>query len=100
MVVTIFRSRLRPEHTEEYERLAPRIRALAESMPGFVSCKTFTAADGERVSIEVFESQETQEAWRDHPEHREAQRLGREKFYREFHIQVCHVERAQGTPEP
>jgi len=98
MVITIFRSRLRPEHAEEYERLAPRIRALAESMPGFVSCKTFTAADGERVSIEVFESQETQDAWRNHPEHREAQRLGREKFYAEFRIQVCHVDRDYHMP--
>ena len=98
MMVTVFRSRLRPESVEEYERLAPRIRALAESMPGFVSCKTFVAADGERVSIEVFESPETQEAWRNHPEHRKAQRLGHEKFYSEFHIQVCRVERDYRGP--
>jgi len=98
VVVTIFRSRLRPEHVEEYERLAPRMRALAESMPGFVSCKTFVAADGERVSIEVFESPETHEAWRNHREHRNAQQLGREKFYSEFHIQVCRVEREYRMP--
>ena len=98
MMVTVFRSRLRPEHVEEYQQLAPRMRALAESMPGFVSAKTFTAADGERVSIEEFESPETLEAWRNHPEHREAQRLGREKFYSEFHVQVCRVEREYDMP--
>lgn len=93
MIVTIFRSRLRQEHVDEYEKLAPRIEALARSMPGFVSIKTFTADDGERVSIVEFESQETHDAWRNHPEHREAQRLGHEKFYSEFRIQVCRVER-------
>jgi heme-degrading monooxygenase HmoA len=28
-------------------------------------------------------------AWRDHPEHLDAQRLGRQRFYDTFAIQVC-----------
>lgn len=88
MIVTIFRSRLRPEHEKEYHELADRMESLASSMPGFVSIKTFYARDGERVSIVEFETAETHEAWRKHPEHMEAQRLGREKFYSEFKIQV------------
>ena len=88
MTVTIFRSRLRPEHEKEYHERAGRMESLARSMPGFVSIKTFYARDGERVSIVEFETAETHDAWRKHPEHREAQRLGREKFYSEFKIQV------------
>jgi heme-degrading monooxygenase HmoA len=72
-------------------------------MPGFVSIKTFVADDGERVSIVEFASADAQQAWRQHPAHLEAQRLGREKFYSEYRIQVCMVERdyampAQGGP--
>ena len=67
---------------------------LATDMPGFVGIKTFTADDGERVSIVEFESEETHAAWRNHLTHREAQRLGRERFYSEFRIQVCAVQRA------
>src|SRR5262245_731586 len=89
MIVKRFRSRLRPEHQEEYSRVAVRIHDLAVTMPGFVSIKTYTADAGDRVSIVEFESRETHEAWRNHPEHREAQRLGRERFYSEFRIQVC-----------
>ncbi len=88
MTLTIFRSRLRPEHEKEYHEWADRTEALARTMPGFVSIKTFYARDGERVSIVEFASKETHEAWRSHPEHKEAQRLGREKFYSEFKIQV------------
>ena len=58
-------------------------------MPGFVSIKTFAADDGERISIVEFDSEAAHGAWRNHPEHREAQRLGRERFYDEFQIQVC-----------
>ncbi len=73
--------------------MAHKIHELALKMPGFISIKTFAADDGERVSIVEFESEATHNAWRNHPEHRVAQQLGREKFYSEFRIQVCQVEK-------
>ena len=95
-MITLFRSRLRPEAREEYERWAARMLALASAMPGFVAIKSFAAEDGERVSIVEFDSEAAHTAWREHPEHREAQRLGRERFYAEFRIQVCTPVRAYG----
>ena len=95
-VITIFRSRLRAEHLEDYARVAARMDELAHQMPGFRSIKTFQATDGERVSIVEFDSEEDHQAWRRHPEHQEAQKLGRELFYSEFQIQVCRLERAYG----
>jgi heme-degrading monooxygenase HmoA len=95
-VITIFRSRLRSDNLEAYERMADRMHELAHQMPGFISIKTFSAPDGERVSIVEFESEAAHEAWRRHPEHIQAQRLGRQLFYSEFYIQVCKVERAYG----
>ena len=46
-----------------------------------------------RVSIVEFASQETHQAWREHPGHRVAQELGRSKFYFEYRVQVCSLER-------
>jgi len=89
MVVTIFRSRLDPVHAVRYQSIAAQMRDLALAMPGFVSIKSFTAEDGERLSMVVFESAETHQAWREHPEHRKAQRLGWEAFYSEFSVVVC-----------
>ncbi len=88
MAIVVFRSRLRPEHTDEFQRLADRMLELAQSMPGFVSYKVYVAADDERCSIIEFESAELLRAWREHPEHREAQRLGRERFYEAYTLQV------------
>ena len=62
---------------------------LARAMPGFLSFKSFASEDGERVSLIEFESMKCLEAWRDHPEHRRAQQAGRERFYSEYHLQVC-----------
>jgi heme-degrading monooxygenase HmoA len=92
MVLTVFRSRTRPGvDLALLERIGARMYDLATRMPGFISYKEFTAADGESVSLVEFESAETLLAWREHPEHREAQRLGREQVFSEYQIQV-------GTP--
>jgi len=63
MVVTIFRSRLKPEVQEEYAPLAARMSELAASMPGYISHKGFVAEDGERLTLVEFESEEAQRAW-------------------------------------
>lgn len=91
-IVTVFRSRLRADVREEYEPLAERMAELAETMPGFLERKAFTAEDGERVTLVLFASREQQRAWRDHPEHRAAQRAGVERLYSEYRVQVCVLE--------
>jgi heme-degrading monooxygenase HmoA len=93
MIVTVFRSRLRPSIRDEYVALVDRMNELAMTMPGYVSHKGFFADDGERVTIVEFEHEEGMRAWRTNPEYRAAQKLAREKFYSEYHIQVCTVDR-------
>jgi heme-degrading monooxygenase HmoA len=93
MIVTVFRSRLMPGLREEYVALVDRMVELASAMPGYISHKGFFAEDGERCTIVEFESEEAQRAWRMHPEHRDAQRKGRELYYQDFSLQVCQVMR-------
>ena len=95
-VVTVFRSRRRPGSDAGYRRVADAMRRAAAEMPGFVDFKTFTAEDGEHVSLVTFESAEAHRAWRDDTRHREAQRQGRDEFYDEYSVQVAgctHVSR-------
>ena len=99
MIVIAFRSRLRDDvDPEEVARLGGRMYELAMSMPGFVSYKDFTAEDGENVSIVEFESLDTLEAWGNHPEHRQAQKRGRDALFSEYHIQVCDTVRDYAFP--
>jgi heme-degrading monooxygenase HmoA len=94
MIVTVFRNRLKPEHRDEYLDTARRMSELARAMPGHVSHKTFTAEDGERVTIVEFADEASHRAWAMHPEHVGAKGRGREAFYSEYSIQVCRVQRA------
>ena len=90
-VVTVFRSRFRDDAGEGYGRTADAMEQRARATSGFVDFKTFTAADGERVSLITFASREAHDGWRDDPAHRAAQERGREHWYAEYTIQVCNL---------
>ncbi len=93
-VVTVFRSRLKPEGREEYFQTAARMSEIARAMPGYLSHKVFTAEDGERVTIVEFEGAEAHDSWRFHPDHLAAKQRGVAAFYSEYSIRVCDVVRS------
>jgi len=93
MTIIVFRSRLRPEAGADYAKTADAMLAKARSMPGFVEFKQFRADDGERLSLIRWESAETLRAWAEDPEHVDAQRRGRERWYTAYAIDVAEVVR-------
>lgn len=99
-IVTVFRNRLHGPNVARYAERAEEIHALALTMPGLVDVKSFTADDGERVTIATFVDADAQRAWREHDEHRVAQQEGRAEFYDEYAIQVCETLRAREFRKP
>jgi heme-degrading monooxygenase HmoA len=107
MIVTVFRTRMKPGAQDEYGPMAKRMSELARAVPGYISHKGFVADDGERVTIVEFESEQALHTWRIDPEHRVAKKRGRESFFSEFKFQICSVIRERvwsarvtsGTPE-
>ena len=89
MLVAVFRTRVRPEVATEYQAEYERIWKIAKEQPGFISIKTYYSDEGDKVSIQEWESPEQLRVWRDHPVHLEAQRRGREEFYQDYTIYIC-----------
>ena len=59
--ITVFRSRLRDDVPgRRYGSLAGELEAKAAAMPGFVEFKEFVAADGERLALVTFASDEAE----------------------------------------
>ena len=100
MVVTIFRSRLKPENQQEYYEWAGRMSALAKTMAGYVSHKSFVAEDGERVTLVEFRDEESQRVWATNLQHVEAKKKGRADFYTEYKLQICRIERESSFAAP
>jgi antibiotic biosynthesis monooxygenase (ABM) superfamily enzyme len=92
-IITVFRSRQRADAPADYDALADELEARARTFPGFVEFKMFAAADGERLALVTFASDDTEAAWRDDVGHRAAQQRGRDEFYCEYDVAVCAVQR-------
>ena len=91
MIVVIFRARIR-QFDAEYSATAARMRALALEEFG---CLAFHAVcEGEEeVALSYWPDEASIKAWRNHPEHREAQRLGQERWYAGYSVQIAEVSR-------
>lgn len=94
MVVVVFRITLRADiDVAEYERTGTRMVELVSGIPGFLGMD-YAETDGGELLVARFESHEALAAWRNQPEHREAQRRGREQFFEHYRIEVCEPVRA------
>jgi heme-degrading monooxygenase HmoA len=92
MIIVVFRTHVKPQaDLEQLNALNQQMVALVSTMPGFCSLKDFSAQDGEFLVLAEFDSLESVDAWKAHPEHLAAQRRGREEFFADYHIQACNV---------
>jgi len=92
MVVVIFRARVKNAEPA-YDETGARMRALAFEKYG---CLAFHAmADGDdELAISYWPDEDHVARWRADPAHREAQRVGRERWYASYAIDVAHVTRS------
>ncbi len=91
-------SSVRTPSDNGYGEMANRMVELASRQPGFLGVESARGEDGFGITVSYWESLEAISAWRNHLEHREAQRLGIEKWYEHFELRVAKVERAYGGP--
>ena len=92
MYVVIFRARIR-QLDEDYRRSAERLRELALGRYG---CLAFHAlCEGEEeIALSYWPDEAAIRAWNNDPEHQQAQRLGRERWYAWHRVEVAQIERA------
>ena len=89
MVVVVFKITLRPDlPVDEYEKIGARMAEIVTQMPGFKGMD-YAELEGGELLVARFESHEALAEWFNHPDHREAQKLGREKYFAHYHIEVC-----------
>lgn len=97
-VAVIFTSRRTVDHEEEYARMAARMDELVREQPGFISITSVRdPRTREGITVGHFTDEDAVRAWREHPEHAEAQRRGVADFYEEYRVTVTTVDREYGT---
>ncbi len=101
MIAVIFEVHPRPEHKEKYLAAAAKMRPLAEGVDGFVSVERFESltTPGKLVSLSYWRDERALTAWRNLPEHRAMQKLGRAEYFADYRLRVADVSRDYGLDE-
>ena len=90
MYLVVFRNRKRVGMDEAaYAADADAMEQLARSQPGFISFKSYTAEDGETVSISEWADEASARDWRDNADHARVQGRGRMEYYQDYTLFAC-----------
>lgn len=75
----------------DYGQTAGRMVQLAFQQPGFLGVEHAGASSG--ITVSYWKDLDSIRAWKNHAEHMEAQRRGREGWYEAFKTRIALVER-------
>lgn len=90
-------SSLHGDNLDDYAETAARMERLAERQPGYLGHES--AREGLGITVSYWKDLESIRRWKAHAEHREARRMGRERWYADYKIRIALVERDYGKPE-
>jgi heme-degrading monooxygenase HmoA len=79
-----------------YGAMAEEMERLVAQQPGYLGMESARDADGVGITVAYFRTEADARAWKQVGRHLEAQRLGREKWYRGYRVRVAKVEREYG----
>jgi heme-degrading monooxygenase HmoA len=90
MFLVIFRNRKRPDiDADAYINDSVEMEALAAAQPGFLLFRSYTADDGEVLSMSEWASEADATAWARNAEHRVVQRRGHDEYYESYTLYCC-----------
>ena len=98
MIAVIFEVWPKPEHKQEYLDLAAELRPILETIDGFISIERFESLTekGKILSLSFFRDEEAVAAWRNVPQHRKTQGMGRAKIFEDYRLRIAGVIRDYG----
>jgi heme-degrading monooxygenase HmoA len=85
---------LGPVDQAGYAEMAERMDALSREQPGYLGIDSARGADGLGITVSYWATEADAIAWKRVADHEGAQRLGRERWYREYTTRVATVTRS------
>lgn len=85
---------IKAEDDNGYSEMAERMKELAQLQPGYLGIESAREEMG--ITVSYWKDLESIRHWKMNMEHLEAQKLGKEKWYAQYKLRVCLVERDYG----
>lgn len=94
-LIILFRSKLTEQAGEDYRSMDAELEKMVHENPGFIAAKSYTAGDGERLTVVWWRDEASLTEWRNLMRHREAQEIGRQRWYEYYNVEVAQVTRSK-----
>lgn len=85
---------IQTENLKGYEEMAQAMEVLAKQQPGYLGFEHARNEIG--ITISYWKSLEAIANWKANLDHQQAQRLGKEQWYKSYRVRICKVEREYG----
>lgn len=96
MFLVLFRNRKRADiDADAYIHDAVAMERMAADQPGFLLFRSYTADDGEVLSMSEWEDAASAAAWARNAEHLLVQQRGRDEYYETYTLYTCDSPKAQ-----
>ena len=82
------------ENTDGYQEAAQRMEILAKQQKGFLGMESARSEIG--ITVSYWQTLAAISAWKNNIEHTEARVKGRNKWYQQYQLRICKVERDYG----
>jgi heme-degrading monooxygenase HmoA len=79
-----------------YAAMADEMEVLAAEQPGYLGIESARGADGLGITVSYWRTEADARAWKRVAAHREAQRIGRERWYGSYRVRVARIVREYG----
>ena len=101
MIAIIFEVVPHEGQAKDYFDEAAKLKPLLETMDGFISVERFESLTtrGKFLSLSFWRDEEAVKAWRNTPDHRHTQALGRSQIFADYRLRVAAVIRDYGMTE-
>ena len=91
-IAAVFTS-IRTDVEEGYEKMNELTFKELESIEGYLGYEAFRDENGFGVNVSYWKDMEALKNWRDNTLHQKAQKLGKEKWYKNYKLRICTVVR-------
>src|SRR5438045_8691488 len=101
MIAVIFEVWPKPEQKQEYLDLAAELRPILETIDGFISIERFESLTekGKILSLSFFRDEAAVAEWRNIPQHRKTQGIGRATIFDDYRLRIAGVIRDYGITD-
>jgi len=91
-VCAIFTS-IRTNFDDGYNEMDKLTFKEIETIDGYLGCESFRDKNGFGVNVSYWIDLKALQSWKENTLHKKAQQLGKEKWYENYKLRICTVER-------